>query len=99
MKEITINGKTYPCYQTMGALLRFKQETGRDPRTIADDVADMCIFLWCCVASACNRERKPFDLSLLDFADSIGLDDLTSWAAAQASAGEGDGEGEQTAAM
>ena len=27
--EIMINGKAYPCRQTMGAMLRFKQETGK----------------------------------------------------------------------
>ena len=26
--EVTINGKAYPCRQTMGAMLRFKQEAG-----------------------------------------------------------------------
>ena len=28
--EITINGTAYPCSPTMGAMLRFKEQTGRE---------------------------------------------------------------------
>lgn len=28
--EVIINGVAYPCSPTMGAMLRFKQETGRE---------------------------------------------------------------------
>ena len=62
---------------TMGALLRFKRETGRDVSEVTDkDVADMVILLWCAVASACAHDRVPFELSLDEFADSLSPETL-----------------------
>ena len=45
--EITINGKAYPCRQTMGAMLRFKQETGKEVTELGNSFSDLCVFLWC----------------------------------------------------
>ncbi|MDE5989095.1 MAG: hypothetical protein K2H17_06830 [Duncaniella sp.] len=78
--EIKINGTAYPCGPTMGAMLRFKQETGReiteiDPRSFSD----LCTYLWCCVVSAAKREGKSFDMSLMDFADSLSPEDMAEW--------------------
>ncbi len=39
----------------------------------------MCTYLWCCVVSAAKREGKPFDMSLMDFADSLAPEDMTEW--------------------
>ena len=77
--EITINGKAYPCRQTMGAMLRFKQETGKEVTEIGGNLSDICAYLFCCVASACKKDGVPFDMSLMDFADSITPDDLNQW--------------------
>lgn len=78
--EITINGTAYPCSPTMGAMLRFKKETGREITEIdASSFSDLCTFLWCCVVSAAKREGKPFDLSLMDFADNINPEDMREW--------------------
>ena len=33
--EVTINGAKYPCRPTMGAMLRFKKETGKMPSEYA----------------------------------------------------------------
>ena len=81
--EITINGTAYPCSPTMGAMLRFKQETGREITEIdPTSFTDLCTYLWCCVASAAKREGKPFDLSLMEFADSLTPEDMAEWSAA-----------------
>nr|DAJ08934.1 MAG TPA: tail assembly chaperone protein [Caudoviricetes sp.] len=81
--EITINGTAYPCSPTMGAMLRFKQETGREITEIdPTSFTDLCTYLWCCVASAAKREGKPFDMSLMEFADSLTPEDMTEWNAA-----------------
>ena len=48
--EITVNGKAYPCRQTMGAMLRFKRESGKEVTEIKGEVSDLCTYLWCCVA-------------------------------------------------
>lgn len=77
--EITINGKAYPCRQTMGAMLRFKTETGKEVSAISNDVTDMCTYLFCCIASACKHDGVEFGLSLMDFADSVTLDDVAAW--------------------
>lgn len=78
--EITVNGKAYPCRQTMGAMLRFKRETGKEVTEIKGDVSDLCTYLWCCVASASKHDGIDFDLSLMDFADSISPEEVTAWA-------------------
>lgn len=89
--EININGEAYPCSPTMGAMLRFKQETGREITEIdPGSLTDLCTYLWCCIVSASKREGKPFDLSLMDFADSITPESMEEWSAA-VSGGQGDG--------
>lgn len=77
--EITIDGKAYPCRQTMGAMLRFKKETGKEVTEITNGFSDMCVYLFCCTASACNKDGVKFDMSLMDFADSIAPEDLNEW--------------------
>lgn len=78
--EINVNGTAYPCSPTMGAMLRFKQETGREITEIdPNSFTDLCTYLWCCVVSATKREGKQFDMSLIDFADGITPDDMAEW--------------------
>ncbi len=78
--EITINGEAYPCYQTMGAMLRFKQETGKEITEInAESFTDLVTYIWCCVVSACKREGKAFDMPLMDFADAVTPDEMGAW--------------------
>ncbi|MCM1517534.1 MAG: hypothetical protein NC117_02710 [Pseudoflavonifractor sp.] len=78
--EIMIDGTAYPCSPTMGAMLRFKQETGREITEMdSKSFTDLCTYLWCCVKSASRREGREFDMSLMDFADSISPDDMTAW--------------------
>ena len=99
--EITIDGVTYPCAPSMGAMLRFRQETGRqvsemDPTSFSD----LCVFLWCCVASASAREGVPFAMGLMDFADRISPEDMQGWQTAMAERrggeeGEEDGDGQE----
>ena len=79
--EVKINNVAYPCRPTMGAMLRFKRETGREVTDISEDaITDLCTFLWCCVVSASKADNVNFDMPLMDFADSIALDDLMAWA-------------------
>lgn len=74
-KRIIIKGKEYPCYMTMGAILRFRREAGYDVKD-AKDVADQVILLWCVVKAACAAEGVPFDMSLEDFADNLNPESL-----------------------
>lgn len=63
----------------MGAMLRFKRETGKDITAITGEVSDMCVLLYCCLVSACNADKVEFNMSLDDFADSVSPDDLNAW--------------------
>lgn len=78
--ELEINGVKYPCGQTMGAMLRFKEATGREIQQMdVNSFSDLCTYLHCCIASACAREKKPFDYTLMDFADNVGIEDIAKW--------------------
>lgn len=78
--NITINGEAYPCRPSMGAMLRFKNETGKEVTELdPSSLSDICTYLYCCVASASKREGKKFDMSLMDFADSIDPADMQAW--------------------
>lgn len=78
MKKIVIKGKEYPARVTMGAMLQFKRETGKDvSEAKSTDVSDMVIFLYCVVAAASRDEGVAFDLSLEEFADALTPDNLT----------------------
>lgn len=77
---ISINSEEFPCSPTMGAMLRFKQETGKEITEInPSSFTELCTYLWCCVASAAKREGKEFNMSLMDFADAITPEDMTAW--------------------
>ena len=77
---VIVDGKEYPCRPTMGAMLRFKRETGREVTDIDGSLEDLTTYLWCCVCSACRREGKEFNMSLMDFADHMDPEDLQQWA-------------------
>ena len=93
MKEIEINGKQYPCRVTMGALLRFKRETGRDvSQTGQNDVEALVTLLWCCVVSASKADGVEFGMGLMDFADLLSPDTLARWSEAMEANGEAESE-------
>lgn len=77
--SIKVGGKEYPCYPTMGAMLRFKDATGREASQMTNSLSDMATYLWACVTSACNRENKDFGMTLQDFADAIDTEEMESW--------------------
>lgn len=90
---VTINGEAYPCRPTMGAMLRFKRETGREVTDIqATALSDLCTYLWCCVVSACKHDGVAFDMSLMDFADSISQEEMVEWANTVTAPSEDGGE-------
>ena len=95
--EILINGEALPCSPTMGAMLRFKQETGKEITQIdPSSFTDLCTYLYCCVLSASKREGKAFNLSLMDFADAITPEQMEAWNQAMApEAGNDEAEDEK----
>lgn len=63
----------------MGAMLRFRQQTGKEITQIDGGFSDMLTYLWCCTVSACKRDGVEFPYTLMDFADRLTPDDLTAW--------------------
>lgn len=79
MDKIKVYGKEYPMRMTMGAMLRFKRETGTDVSQMGTDISLMATFLFCCVASACNADDVPFGLDIDKFADGLDMGVLNSF--------------------
>lgn len=79
---VEIDGKSYPCYQTMGALMILEQETGKNASECVS-LSDQIVFLWACCKSACRRENVEFPYTIEDFADNLTPDDLVAWTNAQ----------------
>lgn len=78
--KITVNGKEYPSRQSMGALVRFKRETGKEVNEIAEnDIVEMCTLLYCCTVSACHADKVPFDMDMQEFADGLAIEDMNAW--------------------
>jgi hypothetical protein len=75
--EVNINGQTYPCRLTMGALLLFKQTTGREATTLdGSSLSDLLTLVWCCIVSASRHAGQSFGLTLEEFADGMTPDDI-----------------------
>lgn len=76
---VEIEGKEYPCFQTMGALMLLEQETGKRDVQECKTLCDLMTFLWACCKSACRREGIPFPYGVDDFADNLSPEDLAAW--------------------
>lgn len=75
--KIEVNGASYPCRMTMGAMLRFKRETGKEVSELdTNSLSDLAVLLWCCVASASSADKMDFNLSLMDFCDNLSEEDM-----------------------
>lgn len=71
-KTIKVKGKELPCRVTMGALLRFKHLTGMEVSELKDsDVEGVLMFVYCCVASACNADGVELGMDAETFADCL----------------------------
>lgn len=80
MKKIRLGAKEYPCRVTMGAMVRFKQESGRDVSGMSsEDVSDSVLFVYCCIKSACSADGVEFGMDFLDFADHLEPDALNGF--------------------
>lgn len=93
--NVTIDGKEYPIKMTMGAMLRFKQETGKEVSEIGDSLTDNATLIWCCIKSACAHDKVKFDISLMDFADSIEVSDVQNIVMALTASSSNNEEGEE----
>lgn len=82
MTKIQIKGTEYPCRVTMGAMLRYKRESGEDVSKLKDDnLEGLVLFLWCCVKSACNADGVDFHYGFDEFADALSPKELNQFIA------------------
>ena len=79
MKKIKIGGKELPCRVTLGAMLRFKREKGKDVSEMDKTVEDLSYLLWCCIVSACKADGVEYGDSFDDFCDKIDVGDLNGF--------------------
>jgi hypothetical protein len=96
MKKVLYKGRELPCRVTMGAMVRFKRESGRDVSTIQNgDISDLILFFWCCIKSACNADGVAFDEPFEMFADSLDSEVLQGFVESLTAQG-GDAEQKKT---
>lgn len=70
--KLRIGDKEYPCRVTMGAMIRFKRDTGIDVSMLdTGDIENLVRFIWHCVESACRADGVPFEWDFEDFADNL----------------------------
>lgn len=82
MKEmrISVGGRELPCRLTMGAMLLFKRQTGKDLNQIqGEGLEAMLTLLWCCVKSACRAEGVEFNVDFEMFCDMITPEEMALW--------------------
>lgn len=80
MKKIVIDGTEYPCFQTMGAVLYYKDETGEEVSAIkAGEISKLVIFFWCTVKAACDRCKVEFPYTAREFAVMVDSSQLDQW--------------------
>lgn len=87
---IKVKGKEYPCYQTGGGLLRFRERRGKEASDIdLGDMRDLSEALFCFTKSACRREEVEFPYEdCQDFMDDVLMEDITAWAKSQSETSE-----------
>lgn len=107
MREVTINiqGKSYPCYPTAGAMLRYRRIKGKEASSIdLNDLDNVGTYLFCCCKSACVRDSVEFPFhDEQHMMDCLLTEDIESWGRSVAeAAGEtapdgdaADGDGEK----
>lgn len=81
----------------MGAMLRFKRETGKDVSEVHGEVSDMVTLLWCCMmsASAADGVEVAEELRALEgFADHIDAKDMNQFARSLSEDAKKNGSGE-----
>lgn len=85
---IEVDGDKYPCHITLGAMHRFKIETGKESTEI-QGIDDYMIWMWCRVKSASARTDRPLEMTCQEFLDCLEPAVLEKWAESLAEEAEG----------
>lgn len=81
---VEVEGIKYPAHSSLGAILLFKKETGKEVNEI-NCLTDSIIWLWCCVKSASAKTDNPLKMNCQEFADSCDMETLNLWTESQQS--------------
>lgn len=93
---IKVGGKEFPCRLTMGAMLQFKRNVGKDVSQMNwEDMEELLMLMWCCVSSACRADNIEFSIDFTMFCDLVSPADMAKWNSAIAEANEKKSEEEQ----
>ncbi len=77
---LEVGGRELPCRLTMGAMLRYKQQTGEEVSQLTDgDLEKMLWLMWCCIESACHADGVDLDMGFDLFCDSLTPADMQRW--------------------
>lgn len=83
MKRIQLklsNGENYPAELSIGAMLLFRKETGKEAsQADMNSVTDMVTLLWAGVASASEAAGKEFPYTVQQFANRLTSEALAEW--------------------
>lgn len=85
---IKSGGKEYPCFPTMGAMLRFERMTGRPFTESTGSIQEALERLYCLAVSACESAGHEKPGPIQEFCDGILPEDFNAWAMSQESGGE-----------
>lgn len=82
MNNLTLNvgGKEVPCRLTMGAMLLFKNNVGKDVSQMdGSDLEEMLRFMWCCITCACKADGVEFGIDFETFTCMVTPEDVNKW--------------------
>ncbi len=86
---IEVGGNAYPCRLTMGAMLLFKQNTGKDVAQLENgNLEEMLMLMWCCTKSASRADGMEMDIDFDLFCDLLGPEDMAKWNAMMSEANQ-----------
>ena len=78
--KIKVGDKEFPCRVTMGAMVRFKNESGKDGSKLEKTkISEPEQVVYCSVNSACNADKVEFDYDFQSFADLMEPDAANSF--------------------
>lgn len=77
---IEVGGKAYPCRLTMGAMLLFKRNMGKDVSQMQQgDIEEMLMLMWCCMKSASRADGVECEMEFDLFCDMVTPQDMAAW--------------------
>jgi hypothetical protein len=80
--KMKIGDREYPMRLTLGAMLRFHRETGKElnEAEVSLSMNMLTVLMWCCLVSACQADGVECDLTMEQMADRLDVKDVNRFA-------------------